>query len=169
MNVDVQHTGNFQKHTTRILIAFQALLFTFPVSLNSTGAIRLQPTWLFSRSRSGTEAIDKWSGYYKVDKDLAVRIAEAESGLDCKVQNKDSSAGGLFQFTNATFLETQKRLGKHQDLSKKFECDENAELGLYLLSKREFHRWDASRSAWDPGSIAELEFDTGFSGQTASN
>jgi hypothetical protein len=133
----------------RIVISFHVLLFTFPGSLNLTGAVRWQPTWVFSRARSGAEAIDKWSSYYNVDTDLAFRIAAAESGLDCKVQNKDSSAGGLFQFTNATFVETQRRLGKHQDLSKKFDCDENAELAVYLLSKKEFHRWDASRSAWD--------------------
>jgi soluble lytic murein transglycosylase-like protein len=147
LNADLQQL--WQRHTKRILIAFHALLFVFPAPLNLTGAVRLQPAWLFSRSRSAGEAIVKWSRYYNVDTDLAIRIAEAESGVDCKVQNKDSSAGGLFQFTNATFVETQKRLGKHQDLSRKFDCDENAELAVYLLSKKEFHRWDASRSAWD--------------------
>lgn len=75
---------------------------------------------------------------------MSLRIVQAESGFKCDAQNKHSSAGGLFQFINSTFLNTQKRLGKPQDLSKKYDCDENAELGVYLLSQGELHHWNAS-------------------------
>ena len=149
--------GNF-RHMKATLFVF-ALLFAFPGSLNLAGAVHMPQSFIYSRSRTAAEAIDKWAGYYGVDKDLAVRIAEAESSLNCKVKNKDSSAGGLFQFTNSTFLYAQKRLGKPQDLSKKFDCDESAELGVYLLSKGELHHWDASRSVWDQDFSARTATD----------
>ena len=131
-----------------------ALSFTFPAPLNLGGDAVQAPRVVLSRAPSAARIIHKWADYYGVDKDLAVRIAFAESGLNCKVQNKNSSAGGLFQFINSTFLNTQKRLGKPQDISRKYDCDENAELGIYLLSKGELQHWNASRVVWDRSPMA---------------
>ena len=145
--------ANVQRYTTPKVVGFLlGLWFTFPAPLNLTGAtVPLRPIV----PPSAAKIIHKWADYYGVDKDLAVRIAHAESGLNCKVQNKKSSAGGLFQFINSTFLSTQKRLGKPQDISRKYDCNENAQLGIYLLSKGELRHWNASRSVWDPSFIAE--------------
>jgi soluble lytic murein transglycosylase-like protein len=160
-----------QRHTTRgVVVVLLAVSFTFPARLNlTTAAVQPQPVFLSPPPFSAANIIDKWADYYGVDKHLAVRIAFAESGLNCKVQNKDSSAGGLFQFINSTFLSTQKRLGKPQDISKKYDCNENAELGIYLLSKGELHHWNASRSAWDRSAIAEPEFTSESSHSNASD
>ena len=170
-NVRSDEAKNLQRHTTRKVVGFLlALSFTFPASLNLTrAAIQSQRVFLAPPPPSAAKIIDKWADYYGVDKHLAVRIAFAESGLNCNVQNRDSSAGGLFQFINATFLSTQKRLGKRQDISKKYDCDENAELGIYLLSKGELHHWDASRSAWDRTPIRESALESGSSDSIASD
>jgi Transglycosylase SLT domain len=158
---------DFRRCMTRKVVVFLlALAITFPAPVNLTGAtlrlVRVVPP-------SPTEIIHKWADHYGVDKDLAVRIARAESGLNCKVQNKKSSAGGLFQFINSTFLSTQKRLGKPQDISRKYDCDENAQLGIYLLSKGELQHWNASRSVWDRSSIAETDLKSESSYLIAGN
>jgi soluble lytic murein transglycosylase-like protein len=141
--------------TPKVIVFLLALTVTLPVPVNSRAVAGVRSVPVVPLS--ATEIIHKWADHYGVDKDLAVRIARAESGLDCKVQNKNSSAGGLFQFINSTFLSTQKRLGKPQDISRKYDCDENAQLGIYLLSKGELRHWEASRSVWDPSSIAETD------------
>ena len=152
-------TPNFRTRTTRKVVVFLlALSVTFPVPLNLTGAAVQPRPVVPSPAPSAAKIIHRWADYYGVDKDLAVRIALAESGLNCKVRNKNSSAGGLFQFINSTFLNTQKKLGKPQDISRKYDCNENAELGIYLLSKGELQHWNASRSVWDRSPIAEPEF-----------
>jgi len=142
-----------------VVVFLLVLLVVSPAQVNSTNAavrLRLVPV----DPPSPTEIIHKWADHYGVDKDLALRIARAESGLNCGVQNKNSSAGGLFQFINATFLRTQKRLGKTQDISRKYDCDENAQLGIYLLSKGELQHWNASRSVWDPSFDAESDVES---------
>ena len=158
---------NVQRYATqKVVVLLLALAFIFPIPLNLTGAAvqRRQVVPL-----SAGRIIHLWADYYGVDRELAVRIARAESGLNCKVQNRDSSAGGLFQFINSTFLATQKRLGKPQDISRKYDCDENAELGIYLLSKGELQHWNASRSVWDQSTIGEQEFNPGPLNSTASD
>jgi soluble lytic murein transglycosylase-like protein len=156
---------NVQRYATpRVVVFLLGLCFTFPAPLNLTGASLESNVPL-----SAAKIIHKWADYYGVDKNLAVRIAFAESGLNCKVRNKVSSAGGLFQFINSTFLNTQKRLGKPQDISRKYDCDENAELGIYLLSKGELHHWKASRSVWGRSPIVQRGFKSRPPNQVASN
>ena len=143
--------------TTRTAITFLlALSFMFPAQVNSTSAPIVRVAAVKRKPATPKEIIKKWADHYGVDNDLALRIASAESSLSCSVKNKVSSAGGLFQFTNATLLLTQKRLGKPQDISKKFDCEESAELALFLLSKGQLHHWDASRSVWDSEAAAPV-------------
>src|SRR5437867_681349 len=94
-----------QTNTTRTAIAFLlAFSFMFPAQVNSTSSPLVRVAALKRKPVTPREIIKKWTDFYGVDNDLAVRIAHAESSLSCTVQNKQSSAGGLFQFTNATFL-----------------------------------------------------------------
>ncbi len=85
---------------------------------------------------------------YGVDTNLALKIAYAESGYNCKAQNRTSSAGGLYQFINSTFLSTQKRMGRPQTLENKYNCRANAEAAMFLLSKGELSHWKASQGSW---------------------
>jgi soluble lytic murein transglycosylase-like protein len=157
-------------HTVhKVVIFLLGLCFTFPAPLNLTGAAVQSRPVVLAPAPSATKIIHSWADFYGVDKDLAIRIALAESGLNCKVKNKNSSAGGLFQFINSTFLNTQKRLGKPQDISRKYDCNENAELGIYLLSKGELQHWNASRSVWDRSPIAESALKSGASHPNASD
>lgn len=86
--------------------------------------------------------------YEFYDDPLAERIIQAESGWNCKAQNPYSSAGGLFQFTDGTWLSTQKRLGITPDLATKYDCHTNMMLGIFLLSQGEYHHWNASKTKW---------------------
>lgn len=81
---------------------------------------------------------------YGVDVAYALSIAEAESGFNCKAKNGTSSAQGVYQFINATWLSTMKRMNLPQDLSTKTDCFTNIEAGIFLLSQGEVHHWDAS-------------------------
>jgi hypothetical protein len=103
-----------------------------------------------------------------VDEDLAVRIAVAESGLDCRAQSNESSAGGLFQFVDSTFLETQRQLNKPEDVAKKFDCEENAQLGAYLLSKGKYQHWSASRPIWHPDRSTHQESESSASDEISN-
>jgi soluble lytic murein transglycosylase-like protein len=140
---------NREVMTWRLLVVVSALCFTFPVSLNIGTALAKNEEAEASVPLSAARIICKWASRYGVDEDLAVRIAVAESGLDCQAHSEESSAGGLFQFVDSTFLDTQRQLAKPADISKKFDCEENAQLGAYLLSKGKYQHWSASRSAWD--------------------
>lgn len=83
-----------------------------------------------------------------VDGNLARNIAWAESRFKCDARNRRSSAGGVYQFIDATWLNTQKRLGKPLTLDTKYDCDENIEAGIYLISQGELHHWNASKTKW---------------------
>lgn len=84
-----------------------------------------------------------------VDLNLVLRIVKAESGYSCTIKNKNSSATGLFQFINSTWISTQKRMGRDTDLALKKDCRLNAEAGIYLLSKGELSHWNESKHNWD--------------------
>ena len=135
--------------TWRHIVVVSALCFTFPVSVNMGTVLAKNEEVETSAPLSAARVICKWASHYGVDEDLAVRIAVAESGLDCQAQSNKSSAGGLFQFVDSTFLDTQRQLDKPADISKKFDCEENAQLGTYLLSKGKYQHWSASRPTWD--------------------
>lgn len=102
---------------------------------------------------SAKEAIAKWAKYYKVNQTIAFKIARAESKLNCRVRNTESSAAGLFQFVDETFINTQRLIGHKPNLRMKLDCSENAQLACFLLSRGEFNHWDASREAWDENWI----------------
>ena len=130
------------------LVIVASTLFIVPVSLNTAAAFVPNEKLVTSIPTSAVGIICKWANHYGVDEDLAVRIAVAESGLDCQARSSGSSAGGLFQFVDSTFLDTQRQLDKPADISKKFDCEENAQLAAYLLSKGKYRHWSASRTVW---------------------
>ena len=150
--------------TWRHIVVVSALCFIFPVSVNMGTVLAKNEEVETSVPLSAARIICKWASRYGVDEDLAIRIAVAESGLDCKAKSSESSAGGLFQFVDSTFLDTQRQLGKPADISKKFDCEENAQLGAYLLSKGKYQHWSASRSAWDRDRLMQGTSESSASG-----
>jgi soluble lytic murein transglycosylase-like protein len=147
--VHTRQGGRNRLHHWRTVVFLVALSVSFPASLNLRAA-SVESGLIIASLPTPATIIRKWAGHYGVDKELALRIASAESGLNCSAQNKTSSAGGLFQFIDATFLMVQKKLGKPQDVSKKYDCDENAQLAAYLISRGALRHWNASRPVWDP-------------------
>lgn len=94
------------------------------------------------------EIVVEYADQYGVDRGLALAIVTAESKFDCSAKNKYSSAKGLYQFVDRTWLNTMKRMGKPQNLSLKSDCRLNAEAGAFLLAHKELHHWNASRHNW---------------------
>lgn len=66
-------------------------------------------------------------------------LVRHESGFDPTAQNPNSSAGGLFQFIDSTWEETQDRAGVYGD---KYDPRVNAELGNWLLANDGPKHWE---------------------------
>ena len=65
-----------------------------------------------------------------------------ESNWNPKAQNPISTAGGLFQFIDSTWLSTIKRMNKDWSLDDKYDAYKNIEAGLWLLSKDGYKHWE---------------------------
>lgn len=82
-----------------------------------------------------------------IDPDLFLRIAICESGLQKNSQNKNSTASGIFQFLNSTFIKQAKAYGLRS--TDKNNPEIQAELAALMISDGGIHNWSASRSCWD--------------------
>ena len=85
---------------------------------------------------------------YNVDPELAVRIANCESGLDQGVRNlSGSSASGVFQFLKSTWKSTLTRMGWPANVDV-FDGQSNIIAGLWLLKTDGPRHWYESRHCW---------------------
>lgn len=78
---------------------------------------------------------------------LAISIIECESGFVETAQNGESSAGGAFQFINATWAMTLEDMGLPTS-SPKYDGEINIKAGIHLLKTSGSQHWDASRHCW---------------------
>ena len=88
-------------------------------------------------------------GKYGVDPGLASRIVWCESKWEARAKNPESTAKGLFQITDETFIETMERMELYKDPDlDQFNATLNLELGIFLLSQGEEWRWESSKACW---------------------
>lgn len=80
------------------------------------------------------QAVIYFSEMYGADVDLALCIVGNESGFDPAARNPKSSAGGLWQFIDSTFVMTARRMGRNWKLADKFNMAINSEAGAWLLA-----------------------------------
>ena len=83
---------------------------------------------------------------YHIDPELLIRIAVCESGLNPNIKNPASSASGIFQFLNSTFLSQATKYGLPLD---KNNPEIQAELAARMISDGGLRHWKTSASCWD--------------------
>lgn len=90
------------------------------------------------------EEIKKQSTIFGVDTDLALRIAECESGYYYKAKNPDSTARGVYQYLIATWEATESaKQGKERN-----DYKANIREAMIDLANGEHSKWNASKSCW---------------------
>lgn len=81
------------------------------------------------------EKIRAWARVYGADPELAVCIAQHESGFGPMADNASSSASGVFQFLRGTFDWTAKRMEKPWSYDADVhDEDKNIQAGAWLLA-----------------------------------
>lgn len=79
----------------------------------------------------------------------ALAIANAESGLNPNAKNASSTASGLYQFINSTFLRyCIQRYNFTDSLDDKNDPDIQIKCAITLLSEGGENHWNASRKYW---------------------
>jgi soluble lytic murein transglycosylase-like protein len=84
---------------------------------------------------------------YGVKENLALAIAECESGFDIDAKNKDSSARGIFQFLGSTWKETLRRMEKDTSTSV-YDWQEHIDAAIWLLDTDGTRHWLESKKCW---------------------
>ena len=92
------------------------------------------------------EKIEDAAKRYGVPVKRALCIAKLESGFNPKAKNKGSTAGGIYQFINSTWVYTAEKMGEDWSLEDKFDEDKNIEAGVWLLSKEGNSHWAVAPS-----------------------
>ena len=64
------------------------------------------------------------------------KVAQVESGGNANAKAKSSTASGLFQFTEGTWQETTKAMGKNYSLEDRFDPQKSAEVAAYFTQKQ---------------------------------
>lgn len=94
------------------------------------------------------EYIEKYSKKYEVDVDLAKNIAWCESNYYQYAKNASSSAEGVFQFIDGTWMYTMELMNLATTTDRKMEIPLSIEAGVFLLSEEGSYHWNASKHCW---------------------
>ena len=81
-----------------------------------------------------------------IDPELLKRIAYCESGFQISVKNKNSTASGIFQFLDSTFISQAKAYG--MEWSDKNSPEIQAELAAKIIADGGIKHWYASKNCW---------------------
>lgn len=82
--------------------------------------------------------------------DLAVAIAKAESGLSVNAKNASSTASGLFQFINGTFMGfCVRKYGLANSLEQKNDPFVQIECATKMLAEGGESHWSESEGVWE--------------------
>ena len=83
------------------------------------------------------------------DIDLLLRIAECESRFDRYAENPESTATGVFQYLEGTWIEGVKRTGKDWELADRYNPEKATEMTIYWINQGELSKWNASKHCWN--------------------
>lgn len=117
-----------------------------PFTPTVQSALTPQENPLNAPPKSIEEKIREKAREYKVDPELAVRISKCESGLVITAKNKTSSASGLYQWLDSSFLHYAKIY--NLPLDKKNDPDVQIELTMKVLKDGGISNWNESKSCW---------------------
>jgi soluble lytic murein transglycosylase-like protein len=79
---------------------------------------------------------------YGVSPVTALRIARCESGLNPTIKNASSSATGVFQFINSTWLSVVDMRDQEYTLEDRKEAYKNIDNAMWLASKEGWGAWE---------------------------
>ena len=95
------------------------------------------------------EKIERVAWKYKVDSDLALAVARAESNFDPKAKNPLSTASGIFQFLDGTFKQfCLKSYSLTNSMAEKNDPDIQIECAMRMISEGGLSHWYASQHLW---------------------
>ncbi|MDF1498830.1 MAG: transglycosylase SLT domain-containing protein [Patescibacteria group bacterium] len=98
-----------------------------------------------SKSYDKNEIIDyirEQSVLNGLNPELVLSIAECESGFNPNAKNKISSAGGVFQFIDSTFLYVNSKRGTNYTLSDKMDYKKNIDSAIWLMKNQGPTHWE---------------------------
>ena len=87
------------------------------------------------------DRIRYWARFYGVDENLALCLAKNESGFNPLAKNPNSSAGGVFQFIDSTWVSTSVRMDTGFTLADKYDAEKNIQAGVWLLKNDGYGHW----------------------------
>jgi hypothetical protein len=90
------------------------------------------------------QLIRDYSAQYGISADLPLRVANCESGFNQVSKNRSSTASGVFQYLNSTWIHTD--AGK-SDISV-FDADANVHMAIKSIASGGIGNWSASKSCW---------------------
>ena len=71
----------------------------------------------------------------------ALRIANCESGFRADAKNPVSTASGLWQFTEGTFLDGIRWRGLNWNLDDRFNVDKSTDMAMWFVKREGWGRW----------------------------
>lgn len=89
---------------------------------------------LYIRQKFGNKAAD------------AVKVAKCESGFKSNAKNSESSAKGIFQIVDGTWIANRKRMGRDASLELKSNWIENVDTAEFIYEKSNWWPWLASNN-----------------------
>lgn len=90
--------------------------------------------------------------YYVAPKDAPTlaRIIQCESGWDPTIKNVGSSATGLAQFLDITWIRTRQRMGLPTDLGSRLDPYQHIDALIWLYAHDGGVHWLESKHCWNP-------------------
>lgn len=88
------------------------------------------------------DLIVKYSKQYNVSTEKALRVAKCESGFDPSIKNPTSSATGVFQFTQGTWLSVAKIRGQEYTLEDRKDAEKNIDNAMWLAANEGWYHWE---------------------------
>lgn len=80
--------------------------------------------------------------------DSFLPIIACESGFNTYAKNPNSTASGLAEFINSTWVTERKRMGRDPSLDLKSNWIENIETAYYTVKHDGIGHWSSSRPCW---------------------
>lgn len=81
----------------------------------------------------------KYSSEYSIDKNLLVKIANCESGLNPNATNRDYA--GLYQFAEPLWTRTRQLTGQNTDSNLRFNAEESIRTAAFMISQGHLNIW----------------------------
>lgn len=91
---------------------------------------------------SYADSIKEYVGKFPWNTKLALAIVQCESGFNPEAKNKYSTARGLWQFIEATWIRERKIMGKDTNLDLRFDPFEATDTAYSLYSRNFWFDWD---------------------------